>query len=110
MKGAGHGLDSTPSSASCAESWHRFGHARRATGLVGMRKLAEQVGRDNRSAIGTVVDRCTRFVLLLILHLPDGGHTAEAAAKQCVGTGGTPVLVVSSVVAATATSRHQWGR
>jgi IS30 family transposase len=34
------------------------------------------VGADNRSAIGTVVERASRFTLLL--HLPDGRHTAEA--------------------------------
>lgn len=73
---------------------HRRADARRVSSLVGMRMLAERspeaqdrtvpghwegdliVGTDNRSAIGTVVDRCTRFVLLL--HLPDGRHTAEA--------------------------------
>jgi IS30 family transposase len=33
------------------------------------------IGKDNRSAIGTLVERATRFVILL--HLPDG-HTATA--------------------------------
>ena len=73
---------------------HRRADARRVSGLLGMRMLDERsleardravpghwegdliVGTDNRSAIGTVVDRCTRFVLLL--HLPDGRHTAQA--------------------------------
>ena len=40
------------------------------------------VGTGNRSAIGTVVDRCTRFVLLL--HLPDGRHTADAVREALI--------------------------
>ncbi len=79
---------------------HRRADARRVGALVGMRMLDERsaeaqgrtvpghwegdliVGTDNRSAIGTVVDRCTRFVLLL--HLPDGRHTAEAVREALV--------------------------
>jgi len=79
---------------------HRRADARRVGGLVGMRMLDERspeaqdrtvpghwegdliVGTDNRSAIGTVVDRCTRFVLLL--HLPDGRHTADAVREALV--------------------------
>ncbi len=79
---------------------HRRADARRVGALVGMRMLEERspeaqartvpghwegdliVGTDNRSAIGTVVDRCTRFVLLL--HLPDGRHTAEAVREALV--------------------------
>ena len=79
---------------------HRRADARRVSALVGMRMVDERppeaqdrkvpghwegdliVGTDNRSAIGTVVDRCTRFVLLL--HLPDGRHTAEAVWEALV--------------------------
>ena len=39
-------------------------------------------GTGNRSAIGTLVERSTRFVLLL--HLPDG-HGADAVAAQMTG-------------------------
>ena len=73
---------------------HRRADARRAGGLVNMRMLDQRpaeaadralpghwegdliVGSDNRSAIGTVVERASRFTMLL--HLPDGRHTAEA--------------------------------
>ena len=39
-------------------------------------------GERNRSAIGTLVDRCSRFTILL--HLPDGVHTAEAVRDALV--------------------------
>lgn len=73
---------------------HRRADARRAGALVNMRMLDQRpaeaadravpghwegdliVGADNRSAIGTVVERTSRFTLLL--HLSDGRHTAEA--------------------------------
>jgi len=79
---------------------HRRADARRVGGLVGMRMLEERspeaqdrtvpghwegdliVGTDNRSAIGTLVERSTRFVLLL--HLPNGRHTAEAVREALV--------------------------
>jgi IS30 family transposase len=72
---------------------HRRPGERRATGIIAMTMLdqrpAEAAGRSqaghwegdlitgasNRSAIGTVVDRASRFTILL--HLP-GRHTAEA--------------------------------
>ena len=73
---------------------HRRGDARRAGALGNMRMLDQRpaeaadraapghwegdliVGADNRSAIGTVVERTSRFTVLL--YLPDGRHTAEA--------------------------------
>ncbi len=40
------------------------------------------MGRDNKSAIGTLVDRATRFTILL--HVPGSRHTAEAVAGSLV--------------------------
>ncbi len=40
------------------------------------------VGAGNRSAIGTVVERSSRFVILL--HLPGGRHTADAVSDALV--------------------------
>jgi transposase, IS30 family len=40
------------------------------------------IGENNRSAIGTVVERSSRFVVLL--HLPGGLHTAEAVRDALV--------------------------
>jgi IS30 family transposase len=40
------------------------------------------VGANSRSAIGTVVERTTRFTLLL--HLPAGRHTAEAVTESLI--------------------------
>jgi IS30 family transposase len=72
---------------------HRRADARRPGTLVGMTMLDQRpaeatdrsapghwegdliIGTENRSAIGTLVDRCSRFAILL--HLP-GRHTAEA--------------------------------
>jgi transposase, IS30 family len=44
------------------------------------------LGAGNKSAIGTLVERSTRFVLLL--HLPDG-HGAAQVAEAMTGTAGT---------------------
>jgi IS30 family transposase len=41
------------------------------------------IGKDGKSAIGTLVERSTRFVMLL--HLPDG-HAAEQVAAAMTGT------------------------
>jgi IS30 family transposase len=38
------------------------------------------VGKSNRTAVGTLVERSTRFVLLL--HLPDGKNPAQVAAAM----------------------------
>lgn len=40
------------------------------------------IGANSRSAIGTVVERTTRFTLLL--HLPNGRHTAEAVTEALI--------------------------
>ncbi len=40
------------------------------------------MGRDNKSAIGTLVDRASRFTILL--HVPAPRHTAEAVADSLV--------------------------
>ncbi len=81
---------------------HRRADARRAGALVNMRMLDQRpaeaadravaghwegdliVGADNRSAIGTVVERASRFTMLL--HLPDGRHTAEAVRDALLAT------------------------
>ncbi len=39
------------------------------------------MGKDNKSAVGTLVDRCSRYVMLL--HLPDG-HSAEQVRDEMV--------------------------
>jgi transposase, IS30 family len=41
------------------------------------------MGKDNRSAVGTLVERSTRYVLLL--HLPPGNHGAEAVRVAMAG-------------------------
>ncbi len=81
---------------------HRRADARRAGTLVNMRMLDQRpseaadravpghwegdliVGADNRSAIGTLVERASRFTLLL--QLPDGRHTAEAVRDALLAT------------------------
>jgi IS30 family transposase len=40
------------------------------------------IGGDGRSAIGTLVERSTRFVILL--HLPGGRHTADVVAEAMI--------------------------
>jgi IS30 family transposase len=73
---------------------HRRPDGRRAGGLVGMTMIGQRpaeaacrtvaghwegdliTGAGNRSAIGTLVDRASRFTILL--HLPGRRHTAEA--------------------------------
>ncbi|WP_415857386.1 IS30 family transposase [Sinomonas sp. G460-2] len=44
------------------------------------------IGGDGRSAIGTLVERSTRFVILL--HLPGGRHTADAVAEAMINAMG----------------------
>ena len=79
---------------------HARGDARRAGSLTDMTMLDQRpaeatdravaghwegdliVGAHSRSAIGTIVERTTRFTLLL--HLPDGRHTAEAVTEALI--------------------------
>jgi transposase, IS30 family len=79
---------------------HPRPHARRAGGLVDMTMIDQRpaeaadratpghwegdliTGEHNRSAIGTVVERSTRFTILL--HLPEGRHTAAAVRDALV--------------------------
>jgi len=79
---------------------HRRPDARRAGSLVGMTMIDKRpaeaadrtvpghwegdliTGAGNRSAIGTLVERSTRFTILL--HLPGGRHTAEAVRDALV--------------------------
>jgi transposase, IS30 family len=44
------------------------------------------IGKDCRSAVGTLVERTTRY--LLLLHLPDGrdAHLVEQAMREAIGT------------------------
>jgi IS30 family transposase len=82
---------------------HRRGDARRAGSLTGMTMIAARpaevadrsqkghwegdliTGAHNRSAIGTLVERTSRFTILL--HLP-GRHTAEAVRDAVIGAFG----------------------
>jgi transposase, IS30 family len=79
---------------------HRHPEARRAGSLVGMTMIDQRpaeaadrsvpghwegdliTGAGNRSAIGTLVERSSRFTILL--HLPGGRHTAEAVRDALV--------------------------
>ena len=42
------------------------------------------IGADGSSAIGTLVERSTRYVMLV--HLPDGDRTAEAVRDELIAT------------------------
>ena len=53
------------------------------------------IGKDNKSAIGTLVERSTRFVLLL--HLPDGYGPDRVAAAMTQAMGGLPVAIRRSL-------------
>lgn len=79
---------------------HRSSDARRTGSLVDMTMIDQRpaeaedravpghwegdliTGAANRSAIGTLVERSSRFTILL--HLPGGGHTAEAVRDALV--------------------------
>jgi IS30 family transposase len=79
---------------------HRRADARRTGVLTGMINISQRpaeaasravaghwegdliMGRDNKSAIGTLVDRASRFTILL--HVPGPRHTAEAVADSVV--------------------------
>jgi IS30 family transposase len=94
----------------------RQAQARRARtpgGIVGMVNISERpaevadravpghwegdliLGKDNKSAIGTLVERETRFVLLL--HLPDGRDAATVAAVMTEVIGTLPPLLLGSL-------------
>ncbi|UOZ11664.1 IS30 family transposase [Amycolatopsis sp. WQ 127309] len=53
------------------------------------------LGKDNRSAIGTLVERSTRFVMLL--HLPDGRDAATVAAAMTEMIATLPPLLLGSL-------------
>jgi transposase, IS30 family len=53
------------------------------------------VGKDNKSAIGTLVERSTRFVMLL--HLPDGYGPEPVAAAMTRAMGGLPDAIRRSL-------------
>jgi IS30 family transposase len=53
------------------------------------------MGRANRSAIGTLVERSTRFCLLL--HLPDGHHPDQVGAAMLAQMGRLPALLRRSL-------------
>ena len=79
---------------------HRRADARRTGVLTGMISISQRpaeaagrvvaghwegdliMGRDNKSAIGTLVDRASRFTILL--HVPGPRHTAEAVTDSLV--------------------------
>ena len=83
---------------------HRRADARRAGSIVDMTMIDQRsaeaaeratsghwegdliTGAANRSAIGTLVDRATRFTILV--HLPGGRHTAEALRDALVAAMG----------------------
>ena len=52
-------------------------------------------GKANKSAIGTLVERSTRFVMLL--HLPDGHGAAQVAAAMSEAMAGLPAALRRSV-------------
>jgi transposase, IS30 family len=53
------------------------------------------IGKDNMSAIGTLVERSTRFVMLL--HLPDGYGPDRVAAAMTQAMGGLPDAIRRSL-------------
>jgi IS30 family transposase len=53
------------------------------------------IGKDNKSAIGTLVERSTRFVMLL--HLPDGYGPEPVAAAMTQAMGGLPDAIRRSL-------------
>jgi IS30 family transposase len=53
------------------------------------------IGAGNKSAIGTLVERSTRFVMLL--HLPDGYGPGQVAAAMTAAAGGLPTALRRSL-------------
>ena len=53
------------------------------------------IGAGNKSAIGTLVERATRFVMLL--HLPDGHGPEQVAAAMTAAMGGLPDAIRRSL-------------
>ena len=53
------------------------------------------IGKDGRSAIGTLVERSTRFVLLL--HLPHGNRAEQVTAAMITTMSGLPAILRRSV-------------
>ena len=53
------------------------------------------IGAGNKSAIGTLVERSTRFVMLL--HLPDGYGPGQVAAAMTAAMGGLPTALRRSL-------------
>lgn len=53
------------------------------------------IGKDGASAIGTLVERTTRFVVLL--HLPDGRSAAHVRAAMTATVTGLPAALVRSI-------------
>jgi IS30 family transposase len=53
------------------------------------------IGKDGKSAIGTLVERSTRFVLLL--HLPAGHSADQVAAAMAEAMGGLPAQIRKSL-------------
>lgn len=53
------------------------------------------IGKNNKSAIGTLVERSTRFVILL--HLPDGYDAASVREAMTTAIGTLPAALVRSI-------------
>ena len=53
------------------------------------------IGKNNKSAIGTLVERTTRFVILL--HLPDGYAAASVREAMTTAIGTLPITLVRSI-------------
>ncbi len=65
------------------------------------------IGKDNASAVGTLVERSTRFVILL--HLPDGRGADMVSAAMRKAVRGLPLMLRRSITwdQGSELSRHQ---